>query len=72
MAIILKESKQLLGYCGIAIDRIDGKDEKELGYRLDSKYWGQSLATEAASAAIKYGFEQLAKSHQLRALGHFW
>ncbi|NJM18205.1 MAG: GNAT family N-acetyltransferase [Richelia sp. SM1_7_0] len=58
-AVILKESKQLLGYCGIAVDQIDGKDEKELGYRLDSKYWGQGLATEAASAAIKYGFDHL-------------
>jgi [ribosomal protein S5]-alanine N-acetyltransferase len=58
-AVILKESNQLLGYCGIAVDRIDDKDEKELGYRLDSRYWGQGLATEAASAAIKYGFEQL-------------
>lgn len=57
-AVILKESDQLIGYCGIAVDRIDGKDEKELGYRLGSRYWGQGLATEAASAAIKYGFEQ--------------
>jgi [ribosomal protein S5]-alanine N-acetyltransferase len=57
-AVILKESNQLLGYCGIAVDRIDDKDEKELGYRLDSRYWGQGLATEAASAAIRYGFEQ--------------
>jgi [ribosomal protein S5]-alanine N-acetyltransferase len=57
-AIVLRESGQLLGYCGIAVDQIDGKDEKELGYRLDSKYWGQGLATEAASAAIKCGFEK--------------
>jgi [ribosomal protein S5]-alanine N-acetyltransferase len=57
-AVVLRESGQLLGYCGIAVDQIDGKDEKELGYRLDSKYWGQGLATEAASAAIKCGFEK--------------
>jgi [ribosomal protein S5]-alanine N-acetyltransferase len=64
-AVILKESNQLLGYCGIAVDRIDDKDEKELGYRLDSRYWGQGLATEAASAAIKYGFEQLKLAYVL-------
>jgi RimJ/RimL family protein N-acetyltransferase len=57
-AVVLRESGQLLGYCGIAVDQIDGKDEKELGYRLDSRYWGQGLATEAASAAIKCGFER--------------
>lgn len=57
-AVVLKENNQLLGYCGIAIDRIDGKDEKELGYRIDSRYWGQGLATEAASATVRYGFDQ--------------
>jgi [ribosomal protein S5]-alanine N-acetyltransferase len=57
-ALILKESHQLIGYCGIAVDRIDKKDEKELGYRLDSRFWGQGLATEAAAAAIQCGFEQ--------------
>lgn len=56
--MVLKENNQLLGYCGIAIDQIDGKDEKELGYRIDSRYWGQGLATEAASATLRYGFEQ--------------
>ena len=56
-AVVLKENNQLLGYCGIAMERIDGKDEKELGYRIDSRYWGQGLATEAASATVRYGFE---------------
>jgi RimJ/RimL family protein N-acetyltransferase len=58
-AVILKESNRLIGYCGIAVEQIDGKDEKELGYRLDSSYWRQGLATEAASASVKYGFEHL-------------
>ena len=57
-AVVLKENNQLLGYCGIAIDRIDDKNEKHLGYRIDSRYWGQGLATEAASATVRYGFEQ--------------
>ena len=57
-AVIFKESNELIGYCGIAVERIDDKDEKELGYRLDSKFWGKGLATEAASAAIQSGFEQ--------------
>jgi [ribosomal protein S5]-alanine N-acetyltransferase len=57
-AILVKESKELIGYCGIAVDRIDKKNEKELGYRLDSRFWGKGLATEAAASVIKYGFEQ--------------
>jgi [ribosomal protein S5]-alanine N-acetyltransferase len=58
-AVILKDSNRLIGYCGIAVELIDGNNEKELGYRFDSSYWGQGLATEAASAVIKYGFEYL-------------
>lgn len=56
-AVVLKENNQLLGYCGISMDWIDGKSEKTLQYQIDSRYWGQGLATEAASAAIKAGFE---------------
>ncbi|EKU99955.1 acetyltransferase, ribosomal protein N-acetylase [Leptolyngbya sp. PCC 7375] len=58
-AIILKEHNQLIGYCGIAVELVDNKLERELGYRLDHNFWNQGLATEAAKAAIQYGFEQL-------------
>lgn len=58
-AITFKETNQLIGYCGIAIEQIDNKNEREIGYRLNPNFWGHGLATEAASAAIKYGFEQL-------------
>jgi RimJ/RimL family protein N-acetyltransferase len=57
-AVTLKESGALIGYCGIAIERIEDRDEPEIGYRLDSRFWGQGLATEAAGGAITYGFEQ--------------
>jgi len=57
-ATFCKESNQLIGYCGIAIEQIDNQEEKEIGYRLDSKFWGQGLATEAAAAVIQYGFRQ--------------
>ncbi len=32
----------------------------ELGWRLARRWWGRGLATEAASAAIAYAFEELA------------
>ncbi|BAY21436.1 putative acetyltransferase [Calothrix sp. NIES-2100] len=57
-AVIFKESNQLIGYCGIAIEQIDNVNEREIGYRLDPNFWGKGLATEAASATIQYGFEQ--------------
>lgn len=57
-AVIYKETNALIGYCGIAVEHVDDKDEPEIGYRLNSKFWGQGLATEAADIAIQYGFEQ--------------
>lgn len=58
-AVILKESNLLIGYCGLAIDRIDDRDEPEIAYRLDSKFWGKGFATEAASASIQYGLDRI-------------
>jgi RimJ/RimL family protein N-acetyltransferase len=58
-AVIHRQSGSLIGYCGIAVEEIEGKLENELGYRLDSEFWGQGLATEAAKACLAYGFNQL-------------
>ena len=58
-AVIHRESARLIGYCGIAVEEIEGKLENELGYRLDSDFWGQGLATEAANACLKYAFDKL-------------
>ncbi|MGB3638644.1 MAG: GNAT family N-acetyltransferase [Rivularia sp. (in: cyanobacteria)] len=58
-AVIHRESGRLIGYCGIAVEEIEGKPENELGYRLDSDFWGQGLATEAAKACLEYGFDKL-------------
>lgn len=58
-AVVLKATHQLIGYCGIMLEHIDGVDEPEVGYRLDPAFWGQGLATEAAKAALQYGLDQL-------------
>ncbi len=55
-AVIHRESGRLIGYCGIAVEEIEGKLENELGYRIDSEFWGQGLATEAAKACLEYAF----------------
>lgn len=57
-AVILQETQELIGYCGISVELIENVEEKEIGYRLAPKFWGNGLATEAALAAIKLGFEQ--------------
>ena len=36
---------------------IEGTEEIEVAYMLHSQFWGRGLATEAARAILKYGFE---------------
>ena len=57
-ALIHRQSKRLIGYCGIAVKEIEGKLENELGYRLDSDFWGKGLATEAMKACLEYYFDK--------------
>ena len=57
-ATVLKEHNRLIGRCGLLFQEIEGRKEPELAYLLDFNYWGKGLATEAARAIIKLGFEQ--------------
>ena len=47
----------IVGFCGFWYFR--DPPEPELIYGLLPAYWGRGLATEAASAMIQYGFDQL-------------
>lgn len=57
--LILKESGDLIGDCGLVLQEIDGVEEVEIGYHVHRDLWGQGLATEAAQACRDYGFSQL-------------
>src|SRR5262249_46824354 len=48
---------RIIGFCGFWYFR--DPPELELIYGLLPTYWGSGLAAEAASAIIKYGFEEL-------------
>lgn len=54
-AVTLKESGELIGYCGLKILKATG--EVELLYGVGKSYWNRGLVTEAARAALRYGFE---------------
>lgn len=58
-AVILKQSGECIGDCGITTQEIEGKIVKEIGYHIKKHYCGMGLATEAAIAARDYGFEKL-------------
>ena len=51
------DSGLLVGVAGLK--RLDELGEVDIGYRLLPEYWGRGLATEAARAAIDYGFRVL-------------
>jgi RimJ/RimL family protein N-acetyltransferase len=50
-----KEDGQLIGLCGI--EELSGTNDGELDYLLGKPYWGQGFATEAASAMVRFAFE---------------
>jgi ribosomal-protein-alanine N-acetyltransferase len=56
-ALVLREEKRLIGYCGFFRQVVDGVNEVEIGYRLHPDYWNRGLATEAARAVRDYAFE---------------
>ena len=62
-AVILRAENELIGYCGFFRQTVDGAEEIEIGYRLDPKYWGLGLATEAARAVRDHAFSDLKLDH---------
>jgi RimJ/RimL family protein N-acetyltransferase len=58
-ATIHKESGKFIGRCGLLPWTIEGQREVEMAYTIAQEYWGQGLASEAASGILEYGFEQL-------------
>jgi RimJ/RimL family protein N-acetyltransferase len=47
------------GRAGLRHRHLDGDEEVELSYALQSEYWGRGLATEMVAAAVAVGFERL-------------
>lgn len=57
--ICLKETNELIGDCGLVIQKMDGRTEVEIGYHINKKYWSKGFASEAAKGCKEYGFYQL-------------
>jgi ribosomal-protein-alanine N-acetyltransferase len=58
-AVLNKRDQTFLGHCGLVYLH-DSRDEVELAYALGKACWGQGYASEAARAALRYGFEMAA------------
>jgi RimJ/RimL family protein N-acetyltransferase len=46
-----------LGWAGL--QPLEGTDDIEVGYAFAKPWWGRGFATEAASALVRWGFEEL-------------
>lgn len=64
----VQESGQVIGHCGL--QRLEQGDEVELGYYLGRAGWGNGYATEAAAAALTYGFDRCALSRIVAVVRH--
>jgi len=56
-ALILRETGQLIGQCGLLLQEVDGIQELEIGYSILPQYWKQGFATEAARACKQYAID---------------
>jgi RimJ/RimL family protein N-acetyltransferase len=55
-AMILKSTEEVIGDCGVTMQRVEGVDELEVGYHLRRDCWGCGYATEAARACRDWAF----------------
>ena len=55
-AVVLKETGEFIGDCGITLQNIDGEILPEIGYHIHKKYWRHGFGKEAARAVRDWGF----------------
>ena len=55
-AVVLKETNEFIGDCGITIQDIDGELLPEIGYHIHKKYWRRGYGKEAARAVRDWVF----------------
>lgn len=58
-AVILKETDEMIGQCGLTMQPWKDKELLEIGYLFERAYWHKGYAAEAAAACKKYAFEVL-------------
>ena len=58
-AVILTETDELIGQCGLTMQPWKDAEVLEIGYLFNRACWHKGYATEAARACKKYAFETL-------------
>lgn len=55
-AAVARAEQELIGWAGLEF--LPETGETEVAYLLSKPFWGRGLATEAARAAVQFGFDQ--------------
>lgn len=58
-AVILKETEEMIGQCGLTMQPWKEKEVLEIGYLFERSHWHKGYAVEAAKACKRYAFEVL-------------
>lgn len=58
-AVILKETGEFVGQCGITMQSTGTEEVQEVGYLFKRRFWHHGYATEAAKSCMDYAFSQL-------------
>lgn len=56
-AVILKETGEMIGQCGLTMQECNNRQVLEVGYLFQKAFWHKGYASEAAIACKKYAFE---------------
>jgi RimJ/RimL family protein N-acetyltransferase len=57
LAVIDKESGNLIGMCGLLSREIEGNNEYEVAYSIKPNYWKRGFGTEMAQQMKRFGVE---------------
>jgi len=58
-AVVLKETGEMIGQCGITMQEYEDGLIPEIGYLFQKAYWHHGYASEAAAACREYAFSHL-------------
>jgi RimJ/RimL family protein N-acetyltransferase len=58
-AVVMKETGNMIGQCGLTIQEYNGNKVMEVGYLFQKEHWHYGYACEAAIASKEYAFNKL-------------
>lgn len=58
-AVVVKDTNEMIGQCGLTMQKVNDLDVVEIGYLFQKKYWHQGYAIESARACKEYAFHVL-------------